>query len=148
AGLDPVTGKPCVTMEYCRGTNLELHVAQQGPLAAGQATRAMYQLARVLDDFHTAARPDLPFGVVHRDIKPANVLLSRMPDGGIELVLIDLEHVIPRADPAREEAPTSMEFTGGTHGYSPPESYLGTYPHPGFDVFGLGATFYFLLTGS
>ena len=153
AGLDPVTRKPCVTMEFAEGENLEQHIAQHGPLPSGHAADLVVQVARVLEDFHKTPRPEAPDGVVHRDIKPANVLYTTGAeepgrDRASSALLLDLEHTVPilRSDSART-APTSPGFTGGTHGYSPPESYVGTYPQPAFDIFGLGATFFFVLTG-
>jgi serine/threonine protein kinase len=148
AGQDPVTNKPCVTMDYCEGENLERLVADAGPLPAGRAASMIAQLASVFADIHAIPRPGAPHGVVHRDVKPANIQSTRDEEGKARIILMDLEHVVPRRAPGGEhEAPTSPGFTGGTHGYSPAESYLGAHPHPGFDVFGIGATMFFLLTG-
>ena len=148
AGQDPVTGKPCVTMDYCDGENLERQVADSGPLPASRAAELALQLSRVLADFHGTPRPGAPHGVVHRDVKPANVMWSRDEAGAVQVVLMDLEHATPRRAPPRPgEVPSSLGFTGGTHGYSPPESYIGSYPHPGFDVYALGTTLFFLLAG-
>ena len=153
AGLDPVTRKPCVTMEFAEGENLEQHVAQHGPLPSYLAAELVLQVVRVLEDFHKTPRPNAPHGVVHRDIKPANVLYSQEParaDPEVvhKALLLDLEHAVAILHPDElRTAPTSPGFAGGTHGYSPPESYVGAYPQPAFDIFGLGATFFFVLTG-
>ena len=147
ASLDPVTNKPCVRMEFFEGTNLERKIAESGPLTSAEGSRVILQLTRVLADFHNTPRPVAAHGVAHRDVKPANVFLARTADAEAHPVLIDLEHAIA-LQPATQESIASSGFTGGTHGYSAPESYSGEYPTPAYDVFGLGATFFYVLTGT
>lgn len=146
AGLDPVTNKPCVRMEFFEGSNLERKIADSGPLTSAKGAQLILQLTRVLADFHNTSRPLATNGVVHRDVKPANVFLVRDSLGHSQPVLIDLEHAIP-LQVANQDAGASTGFTGGTHGYSAPEAYHGAYPTPAFDIFGLGATFFYVLTG-
>ena len=76
-------------------------------------------------------------GIVHRDISPQNIMLT--DDGIIKFIdfgtLRELRHIA----------------TGGTagmgkYGYTPPEQWLGK-PEPRSDIFALGATIYYLLTG-
>ena len=147
AVLDPVTNKPCVRMEFFEGTNLEHQISKSGPLTSGEGAQLILTLAKILADFHFTPRPIAPHGIAHRDVKPANVFLAKGPDATMRPVLIDLEHAIALQQPA-QTARAGSSFTGGTHGYSAPESYDGAYPTPAFDVFGLGATFFYVLAGS
>jgi len=148
---DPVTGKPCVMMEFCAGEDLARHVSARGPLTATAASMVTLRVARVLQAMHEARLPQAPYGVIHRDVKPANVVLNAQPTADSdkpEITIIDLEHAVARRAPGPSgEPPSSVGFRGGTHGYSPPEAYLGAHPDPAFDVFGLGATLHFILTG-
>ena len=149
---DPVTSKPCVMMEFCAGEDLARHVSARGPLTAAAASMVALRIARVLGAMHEARLPQAPYGVIHRDVKPANVVLNVQPAASSdepEITIIDLEHAVARRTPGHSsEHPSSVGFRGGTHGYSPTEAYLGAHPDPAFDVFGLGATLHFLLTGT
>jgi serine/threonine protein kinase len=145
-GQDPSTNKPCVHMEYFEGSNLERSIATTGPLTSKQSAQLILQITRVLANFHDARGSHATNGVVHRDIKPANIFLACDSESESRPVLIDLEHAIG-LELTGQASPTATGFTGGTHGYSAPEAYDGAHPTPAFDIFGLGATFFYLLTG-
>lgn len=145
AGEDPVTRKPSVTIEYCHGDNLARHLAEHGPVGAGRAARLCADLCEVLADLHQKPRPLAPFGVVHRDLKPSNLFLVEDPEP--RLILIDLEHCYPRQGEEAEGQHSSTGFTGGSHGFAPPEAYFGQTPAPAFDVFGVGVSLFQLLSG-
>jgi len=83
--------------------------------------------------------------VVHGDVKPAN--LVRGADQ--KVYLIDFENAIVgnAKDTGDTQPDLDAGFSGGTHGFAPPEAYLGVPPTPAFDVFGLGATLHYMLTG-
>ncbi|MCC6669615.1 MAG: hypothetical protein IT458_01025 [Planctomycetes bacterium] len=150
ARLDPVSRRPSVVLDHHEGADLEAYVATEGPLSPGAAARVACEVGRTLLLLHGTAVPGLaPHGVLHRDVKPGNVLLvGRDPDPRVaRVLLLDPEHMRPLAP----QAGTGMRvpaFTGGTHGYAPPEAYEGEVPNRAFDVFGLGALLHFALTGA
>jgi serine/threonine-protein kinase len=92
------------------------------------------QLCEVLTYLHGRDPP-----IIHRDLKPDNVLL----DDDDRVMLIDFGI-------AKQAQPTAMTRTLGravTHGFGPPEQALGTGTDQRSDIYSLGATVYYLLTG-
>ena len=76
--------------------------------------------------------------IIHRDIKPQNIILQ--PNGNIAIV--DFGAV---QDTYRNTQVSGSTFVG-TYGYMPPEQYRGR-AVPSTDLYALGATIIFLLTG-
>lgn len=145
---DALTGKPALRLEFVDGLDLDARVAETGPLRATDARRVGIGLARVLARLHGLASASAPSGLVHGDIKPANIVLA--PDAGSDpdfapVVLLDFEHASTVG--LESGAAGADGFTGGTHGWSPPEAALGHPAGPSFDVFGIGRTLRFALTG-
>ena len=127
-------------LELIEGPDLFEHLLASGPLPWRQVVDIGVQIASALDVVHRR-------GLVHRDVKPANI----MPDATGRVKLIDFNVVcitgnyrLPTGAVARR--PTEMGKALGTPGYLPLEAGLVA-PNSSFDVFGLGATLYQLLTG-
>ncbi|SNX62230.1 serine/threonine protein kinase [Streptomyces sp. TLI_55] len=117
--------------EYVAGPTLSGAVGAHGPLPADSARRLFAALAEALASVHV-------YGVTHRDLKPQNVLLS--PQGP---QLIDFGIARGAADTAL----TQTGLTPGTPGYSAPEVIVGNQVGPAADVFALGATLAYAVTG-
>ncbi|MBE0451973.1 MAG: serine/threonine protein kinase [Clostridia bacterium] len=123
-----------VIKSYVEGVTLFEHVNRRGPLSEKRVKDIAIQISKVLEYLHLR---DNPF--VYRDLKPANIILT---DSG-KVVLIDVETM--RMVSAAHGTDT---FYVGTHGYASPEQYGFTQSDTRSDLYGLGATLYFLLTGT
>ncbi len=119
-----------LVMELIHGHNLEQFIYQRGALDRERAIRWMIQVCTILTYLHNLQPP-----LVHRDVKPANLILRNLDS---RLMLLDFGAV--------KELGTSLETRIGVEGYSAPEQYRGK-PCPQSDIYGVGATIIFLLTG-
>ncbi len=129
-------------MELLEGIDLQSLVDRFGPMDPSRVVHVLYQACQSLEEAHQA-------GLVHRDIKPRNVLLCKL---GLEhdftkILDFGLVKTLHRDDP--EQTFTTMEgVTTGTPAYLPPEVALGNREIDGrADLYSLGCTAYFLLTG-
>ncbi|MEZ6185813.1 MAG: tetratricopeptide repeat protein [Planctomycetota bacterium] len=123
-----------LAMPFLGGGTLSQRVAARGPLASRDAAELLQSLADGVAYAHD-------HGVLHRDVKPDNVLFER--DGAARLGDFGLAR---RTDPGA----TRLSRTGaiqGTPGFWAPEQASGGATGPWTDVYGLGATLYFALTG-
>lgn len=129
-------GRPCLMMEFLTGKSLVKLVEDDGPLAPDDARRCLCQAADALMALRAA-------NVVHRDITPSNFMLC-----GPTLKLIDLG-LAKGSDEVKSASPlTGSGFGLGTPTCVAPEQLLDAQRagHQA-DVYGLGCTGYFLLTG-
>ena len=133
-------GQSFLAMEYLSGPNLYQHVQRSGPLSWQASVNVIHQAALGLQHAHQR-------GLVHRDIKPGNLIF----DGADRVKLADLGLAVLRLDgpkDAGEEMATKMSFLGGTPGYMSPEQADSlTLATVRSDLFSLGMTWHFLLTG-
>ncbi len=136
--VDQEGGYHFLVMEYVDGTNLRDLVKKFGPLDIVRACHCIRQAAAALDQLHRAA-------LVHRDIKPANILLDRQ--GAVKILDLGLARVF--GDDA--EAITRKhdnQAVLGTADYLAPEQARDSHEVDiRADLYSLGATFYYLLTG-
>lgn len=126
----------CLVQEKIEGVNLEQWVTQKGPISNHQALEILHQLAELLKFVHSK-------GFFHRDIKPANIM--RRPNG--ELVLIDFgtaREVSASLVEKREQQTVTRVIS---EAYTAPEQRQGK-ALPKSDLFALGRTMVYLLTGS
>jgi hypothetical protein len=129
-------GNVCfIAMELLEGGSLRELVDASGPLDAHRACQLTAEAAEALAHAHAA-------GIIHRDIKPANLMLSRhgrckVTDFG--LAVID--------DGSTGPAPSLSERRVGTPLFAAPEVIRGASADERSDLYSLGATLFFLLTG-
>ena len=127
-------------MEYLPGLSLADLVSRYGPLPAARAIHLLRQTCRALHEAHAA-------GLVHRDIKPANIFAARL--GGVCDVakLLDFGLVQPVASDPNIENLQSGTFSGSPLYMSPEQATASNDPDARSDIYSLGATAYYLLTG-
>ncbi|MCE9584739.1 MAG: protein kinase, partial [Planctomycetes bacterium] len=123
-----------MAMEYVNGASIHAMVSSNGPLPAELASQVTMRIAEAL-------RFAIRRGIVHRDIKPRNVLVSRageikLTDFGLAKMLLD---------------GSSMTSTGavmGTPEFMSPEQFDGARADQRSDIYALGCTLFFMLTGN
>ncbi|HWS85085.1 MAG TPA: serine/threonine-protein kinase [Ktedonobacteraceae bacterium] len=122
-------------MDYIEGPNLERLRLQQPErrFSLPQALKIMAPIMEALSYLHAQQPP-----IIHRDIKPANVIVSPLDEGAM---LVDFG-IAKEYD----QDSTTAVIRHCSPGYGAPEQYVhGTSMQT--DIYGLGATFYALLTG-
>jgi eukaryotic-like serine/threonine-protein kinase len=131
-----------LVMEFVDGPSLSQLVREQGPLPIEQACEYVRQAAIGLDHAHE-------LGFVHRDIKPSNILVQQVALGPQVKILDFGLAIMTVGDEAAGELPANAPHTVlGTPDYVSPEQAKNHRQVDGrSDLYSLGCTFYFLLTG-
>src|SRR5947208_4721590 len=128
-------------MELVEGETLEARVQRDGPFKAEPALEIAIQVTRAL--IAAAAR-----GLIHRDLKPANIMLA--PDdsgsGELEVKVIDFGLAKAIAGAGGEMDLTHGGFVG-TPNFASPEQFGSGPVDARSDIYSLGATLWFALTG-
>jgi serine/threonine protein kinase len=135
---DEADGVPFLVMEFVDGRDLSHEVLEGGPLSPAAAVDRILQAGRGLAYAHAQ-------GIVHRDIKPGNLL--RDVSGIVKVADLGLARLTGPVE-SGERALTMAGAVLGTIDYIAPEQALdaaSTDHHA--DVYSLGCTLYFLLTG-
>jgi serine/threonine protein kinase/tetratricopeptide (TPR) repeat protein len=128
-------------MELVEGETLETRVRRDGPLNAKIVLEIANQIAQAL--IAAAAQ-----GLIHRDLKPGNIMLKPSNAGAAELEvkIIDFGLAKAVADAGAEMDITHGEFVG-TPNFASPEQFESGPVDVRSDIYSLGATLWFALTG-
>lgn len=121
--------------EYVPGTDLRKLVRAKGPLSMKQAASVISQVAMALQHAHEE-------GLIHRDVKPGNVLVT--PEGRAKLSDLGL------AGPLHggvDEDPRLGKIVGTADYLSPDHIEAPWNPTPAWDIYSLGCTLYYAVTG-
>ncbi len=132
--VDQQEGHSYYVMALIEGGSLTARV-RKSPLPPRQAANLMQQVTQAVAFAHGR-------GIIHRDLKPGNILLAK--DGQPKITDFGLAKII--------QDDSHLTMTGqvlGTPAYMAPEQAAGNSQAvgPAADLYSLGATFYFLLTG-
>ncbi len=121
-------------MTYVDGETLSQRVHARGPLSARDAARLLREVAWALGHAHTQ-------GLVHRDVKPDNILIER--ESGRALIG-DFGIAAASGESANNNA---SHVLSGTPEFMSPEQALGREVDARSDLYSLGVTAYFALSG-
>ncbi len=134
-GTEEIAGTPVISMELVPGGTLQDRVETQGPMPAAEAVDAVLQIIAGLE---AAQR----VGILHRDVKPSNCFID--PDGTVKVGDFGLSiSTAIRTEP-------SLTATGmflGTPAFCAPEQLRGDELNARADMYSVGATLFYLLTG-
>jgi serine/threonine protein kinase len=127
-----------IAMEFLPGKSLYRLVTESGPLTVPHAARLFAEVALALDHAHRR-------GLIHRDMKPSNIMVT--PNDHVKVLDLGLAMI-------QGETSTDREILGG-QGYvvgtmdylAPEQADDSTKVDPRTDIYSLGCTLYFALTG-
>ncbi|MFO0725876.1 MAG: serine/threonine-protein kinase [Myxococcota bacterium] len=131
-GLIEESDRAFIVMERVMGKTLRALVESEGPQPAARVKQIAIDVAQALEHAHQAL-------ILHRDVKPENIVVP----GEGPAKLVDFGS-------ARIEGDTTLTRTGGFVGtldYAAPEVIDGARPDARADVYGLGLSMFYALTG-
>ncbi|MCZ2344287.1 MAG: serine/threonine protein kinase [Bacteroidales bacterium] len=135
--IDKFESMHFLVMEYVDGTSIQEIVARHGPIAPERIANYAAQAALGLQHAHE-------LGLVHRDIKPGNLLLER--SGVIKILDMGLARFFDRkSDNLTEKFDQNCVL--GTADYLAPEQAVTNVVDIRADIYALGGSMYFALTG-
>lgn len=123
-------GRNYLLLEYVNGQDLRQYIKQNGAQSEENVMRWALQISRILEYLHAQNPP-----IIHRDLTPDNLVLRH--DG--DLKLIDF-------GAANQFVGTATGTLVGKQAYIAPEQLRGKADMQS-DIYSLGGTVYFLLTG-
>jgi serine/threonine-protein kinase len=127
-----------IAMELLDGSDLDVLVAESGPLSAARVIHLARQACGSLAEAHER-------GILHRDIKPANLFVTHVGDEYDVVKVLDFG-VARLQGPAQTQTEAGALF--GTPDFMAPEVCGGEGADARSDVYSLGASLYFTLTGT
>src|SRR5215469_116981 len=127
-------------MQLVEGVDLDRYVKKHGPLSVFQALSVTAQAAGALESARTK-------GLIHRDIKPSNIMAVEDRRNRLRIKLIDFGLAKNVGDANSPQSIVSGEQFIGTFAYASPEQCRQEELDTRSDIYSLGITLWFLLTG-
>ena len=127
-------------MQLVEGVDLDRYVKEHGPLSVVQALSVIAQAAAALEVARTK-------GLIHRDIKPSNIMAVADRRNRLRIKLIDFGLAKNVGDANAPQSIVSGEQFIGTFAYASPEQCRQQDLDTRSDLYSLGITIWFLLTG-
>jgi serine/threonine-protein kinase len=119
-----------LVIEYVEGETLRQLVARCGPLPDSQVARIGIDLCEALTYLH-----NLSPSIIHGDVTPDNIMINKF--GAVKLMDFDASQELTR---------NKTNTVVGKHAYMSPEQFKGILSESS-DLYALGCTMHFLLTG-
>ncbi len=133
-----VDGVHYLVMEYVEGYDLAKLVATKGLCTVNNACVMLHQASQGLQYAHKS-------GLIHRDIKPSNLFLTKQ--GQVKILDLGLARLMDESQ-QREQSLTAMGMILGTPDFMAPEQWQDVHSADHrTDLYALGCTLFFLLTG-
>ncbi len=129
-----------LAMEYVEGLDLARTVKAKGPLSVVHACYFIHQAALGLQHAHE-------LGMVHRDIKPSNLMLVRSGNRAVIKILDFGLAKVRRERPADGALTAAGQWLGTPEFIAPEQIHDARQADIRADIYSLGCTFYYLLTG-
>lgn len=123
-----------IVMDFVDGISVKDWLVRRGSVEQTVAVAWMKQVCNVLLYLHTRKNP-----IFYRDMKPDNIMVQS--DGNIKLLDFGISEIITKDNMVIKEAL-------GTRGFAAPEQKVKGSPYDlRSDIFGVGRTMYYMLTG-
>jgi serine/threonine protein kinase len=129
-----------LAMEYVEGLDLDKTVKAKGPLSVVHACYFIHQVALGLQHAHEN-------GMVHRDIKPDNLMLVRLGNRAVVKILDFGLAKVRRERTADGTLTAAGQWLGTPDFIAPEQIHDARQADIRADIYSLGCTFYYLLTG-